>query len=162
MFLLYVCLFGVGTSALISALLLADIDHDGLPFLSLTNLSAASAAAGGIGAALSLTSIPSALVALLAFIVAVVTVSASESLKRYVRSGESNSSASRDSYIGSECTVTLALPSAEDGWGEVSFRDSEGARIRAKAYGLDGSHSVGDTVYVSGIVPDGVNVVAIR
>src|ERR671911_86628 len=86
----YLAAFVVGAVAVLSALLFAEVGSgDGMPFLSLTGLSAALVAGG-------------AAIVLVALLQGV--------LLPYLRRQESNSHRGRSSYIGLLGTVTLEVP----------------------------------------------------
>src|SRR3954465_7656865 len=132
----YLVAFIVGGIAVLSALLLVDVGHgvghDGLPFLSLTGLSAALLGAGAGGLISSWAGLGAVGSGLVAVGAAVVLVLAFQGLLLpYLRRQESNSQKSRASYIGLLGTVTLDVPVGS--WGEVAFVDSDGNRVRARA-----------------------------
>ncbi|MGH3725373.1 MAG: hypothetical protein ACRDUS_14780 [Mycobacterium sp.] len=129
----YLAAFAVGGIAVLSALLLTDIGHgDGMPFLSLTSLSAAltGAGAGGfVGSALGVGPLPSAIVAA---VCAIALVSVLQLFLTYLRRQQANSHSGRASYVGRLGTVTLDVP-AGGGWGEIAFSDADGNRVRSRA-----------------------------
>lgn len=129
----YLAAFVVGGIAVLSALLLTDIGHgDGMPFLSLTSVSAAltGAGAGGfIGSALGIATLPTAIIAA---VCAVALVSILQLFLTYLRRQQANSHSGRASYIGRLGTITLEVPSG-GGWGEVAFTDADGNRVRSRA-----------------------------
>jgi phosphate/sulfate permease len=162
----YLAAFVVGAVAVLSALLLAEVGShvgtaDGMPFLSLTSLSAAvlGAGTGGligtwaglsrIGAALVAGGVATALVAVLQGV-----------LLPYLRRQEANSHRGRASYIGLLGTVTLDVP--VDGWGEVSFVDADGNRVRSRAKSTETATLPKSTpIYIADVDPDFVHVVAV-
>jgi hypothetical protein len=158
----YIAAFLVGAIAVLSALLLAEVGHgDGMPFLSLTGLSAAllGAGAGGlIGIWAGLSGVAAALVAGGAAVVLVALLQGL--LLPYLRRQESNSHRGRASYIGLLGTVTLDVP--VDGWGEVSFVDADGNRVRSRARSSETSALPKSTpIYIADVDADFVHVVAV-
>lgn len=168
----YVAAFAVGAIALLTALLLADvggaghgIEHgdgqDGLPFLSLTSVSAGILGAGTGG----LLSTWAGADAVVAGIVAVVSACAlmlalNGVLMPYLRRQQSNSQLGRASYIGLLGTVTLDIPPG--GWGEVSFADADGNRVRARAVTAEPVALRKSTrVYIADVDADHVHVVSV-
>ncbi len=129
----YLAAFAVGGIAVLSALLLTDIGHgDGMPFLSLTSVSAAltGAGAGGfVGSALDIGVLPTAIIA---GVCAVALVSILQLFLTYLRRQQANSHSGRASYVGRLGTVTLEVPPG-GGWGEISFIDADGNRVRSRA-----------------------------
>ncbi|ORA58996.1 hypothetical protein [Mycobacteroides franklinii] len=129
----YLAAFAVGGIAVLSALLLTDIGHgDGMPFLSLTSLSAAltGAGAGGfVSSALGIAALPTAIIAA---VCAVALVSILQLFLTYLRGQQANSHSGRASYVGRLGTVTLEVPSG-GGWGEIAFVDADGNRVRSRA-----------------------------
>ncbi|MGB3486423.1 MAG: hypothetical protein WBB07_29905 [Mycobacterium sp.] len=160
----YVAAFAVGAIAVLSALLLADFGHgthDGLPFLSLTSLSAGvlGAGAGGListwagvntlGAGLVALGTAAALVLLLQGVV-----------MPYLRKQQSNSQRGRTSYVGLLGTVTLEI--LPDSWGEVTFADADGNRVRARAVTAEPAALTKSTrVYIADVDADYLHVVAV-
>ncbi len=160
----YVAAFVVGAIAVLSALLLTDFDvagHDGMPFLSLTGASAALLGAGtgglvstwaglsGVGAGAVAAGSGAALVATLQGL-----------LLPYLRRQQSNSHRGRMSYIGLLGTVTLDV--SPDGWGEVSFVDADGNRVRSRAKTSEPAALPKTTlVYIADVDADYVHVVAV-
>ncbi|WP_407667648.1 NfeD family protein [Mycolicibacterium arseniciresistens] len=158
----YLAAFVVGAVAVLSALLFAEVGSgDGMPFLSLTGLSAAvlGAGAGGlIGEWAGLPGFGSALVAGGAAIVLVALLQGV--LLPYLRRQEANSHRGRSSYIGLLGTVTLEVP--PEGWGEVSFVDADGNRVRSKARSDEPAALPKSTqVYIADVDADYVHVVAV-
>ena len=167
----YVAAFAVGGIALVVTLLLGDVGgghdigndvgHDGLPFLSLTSLSAAILGAGAGG----LLSTWAGMSALGAGLVAVGTAAAlvlilQGGLMPYLRRQQANSQRGRASYIGRLGTVTLEIPT--EGWGEVSFADADGNRVRARAVTAEPAALLKATrVYIADVDADYVHVVAV-
>ena len=170
---MYVVAFIVGGIAVLSSLLLTEIDiggghgvshggsPDGMPFLSLTSLSAAllGAGAGGlIGSWAGWSPLAAGGVALGS---AVVLLLALQGVALpYLRRQQANSQQGRISYIGLLGTVTLDVPS--DGWGEIAFVDAEGNRVRSRAV-TDETETLRKTtrVYISDVDVDAVHVVAV-
>ncbi|MBS9535632.1 hypothetical protein KIH27_18770 [Mycobacterium sp. M1] len=157
----YLAVFAVGAIALLTAFLLTDIGTDGMPFLSLTGVSAALVGAGtgglvgtwaglgGLGAgALGLGS-----AVILAGLLHGVALP-------YMRRQQANSQHGRTSYIGLLGTVTLEVPAGD--WGEVAFVDPDGNRVRSKAISAEAHSLAKDTrVYIADVDPDYLHVVAI-
>lgn len=158
----YLAAFIVGGVSVLTALLLADVGHgDGMPFLSLTGISAALVGAGTgglIGTWAGFGTLPTAVLAgasavLLAFVLNGV-------LLPYLRRQQSNSHRGRSSYIGLLGTVTLEVPAG--GWGEVSFVDADGNRVFSRAKSDEPASLPKSTrVYIADIDSDFVHVVAV-
>ncbi|MBJ7341097.1 hypothetical protein [Mycolicibacterium sp.] len=161
----YLAAFIVGGVAVLSALFLVDfghgVGHDGLPFLSLTGLSAAllGAGAGGlISTWAGLGGLGSGLVALGAALALVLAFQGL--LLPYLRRQESNSHRGRSSYIGLLGTVTLDVPVGS--WGEVAFVDADGNRVRSRAITTEPDVLAKDTrVYIADVDADYLHVVAV-
>ncbi|MEU9804855.1 hypothetical protein [Mycobacterium sp. NPDC050853] len=158
----YLAAFAVGGIAVLSALLLTDIGHgDGMPFLSLTSLSAAltGAGAGGfVGSALHISPLPTAIVAV---VCAVALVSILQLFLTYLRGQQANSHSGRASYVGRLGTVTLEVP-AGDGWGEIAFIDADGNRVHSRAISDEPSElSKNTAVYIADVDSEYLHVVAI-
>ena len=167
----YFAAFGVGGVAVLTALLLADFElgsgsgagmgHDGLPFLSLTSVSAGllGGGTGGLIATwLGLGTLGSALVAVGSGLVLVVALQGL--LLPLLRRQQSNSQRGRTSYIGLLGTVTLDVPT--DGWGEVAFVDADGNRVRARAVTAEPATLPKSTpVYIADVDADYVHVVTV-
>jgi len=158
----YVAAFVVGGIAVLSALLLTDIGHgDGMPFLSLTGLSAAllGAGTGGLVSTWSgLGALPAALVA--GGSATALVVALNGLLLPYMRRQQANSHRGRSSYIGLLGTVTLDVP--VDGWGEVSFVDADGNRVRSRAKSSEPAALTKSTpIYIADVDNDFVHVVAV-
>ncbi|OHT88785.1 hypothetical protein [Mycobacteroides saopaulense] len=158
----YLAAFAVGGIAVLSALLLTDIGHgDGMPFLSLTSLSAAltGAGAGGFAAsALGITAVPSAIIAA---VCAVALVLILQLFLTYLRGQQANSHSGRASYVGRLGTVTLEVP-AGGGWGEIAFTDADGNRVRSRAI-TDEPEGLAKNaaVYIADVDSDYLHVVSI-
>lgn len=158
----YLAAFIVGGVSVLTALLLADVGHgDGMPFLSLTGISAALVGAGTgglIGTWAGFATLPTAALAgasavVLAFVLNGV-------LLPYLRRQQSNSHRGRSSYIGLLGTVTLEVPAG--GWGEVSFVDADGNRVFSRARSDEQDPLPKSTrVYIADIDSDFVHVVAV-
>ena len=159
----YIAAFVVGAVAVLSALVLTDVGagHDGMPFLSLTGLSAGllGAGTGGlIGSWAGLGRAGAAVVALLS--AAALVLALHGLLLPYLRRQQANSHRSRSSYVGLLGTVTLDVP--PDGWGEVSFVDADGNRVRSRAKTAEPSALPRSTrVYIADVDADYVHVVAV-
>ncbi|MGV0741270.1 hypothetical protein [Mycolicibacterium sp. XJ870] len=158
----YLAAFIVGAVAVLSALLLSDVGHgDGMPFLSLTAISAALVGAGTggmIGTWLGLGVFATALVAAACAVVLVFVLNGL--LLPYLRKQQSNSHKGRSSYIGLLGTVTLEVPA--DGWGEVSFVDADGNRVFSRAKSDEPAALPKSTpIYIADIDSDFVHVVAV-
>ena len=150
---------------MLAALLLTDFDlgmgHAGLPFLSLTSLSAGllGAGTGGLIATwVGLGTLGSAIVAVAAGLALIGALQGV--LLPYLRRQESNSQRGRASYIGRFGTVTLEIPT--DGWGEVAFVDGDGNRVRARAITAEPEALTKSThVYIADVDADFIHVVTI-
>lgn len=169
----YLAAFVVGGIAILATFLMADVGgghaghidvgggHDGLPFLSLTSVSAAVLGAGtggliatwaGLGGLLSGVVAGVSAVALLAILQGVVMP--------YLRRQQANSQLGRASYVGLLGIVTLDIPI--DGWGEVAFVDGDGNRVRARAITAETQPLTKATrVYIADVDADHVHVVAV-
>ena len=161
----YLVAFIVGGLAVLSALLLVDvghgIGHDGLPFLSLTGLAAGLLGAGAGGLISIWAGLGALAVGAIALATAVTLVFALQGvLLPYLRRQESNSQQGRISYVGLLGTVTLDVPVGS--WGEVSFVDSDGNRVRSRAITSEADVLTKNTrVYISDVDADYVHVVAV-
>jgi hypothetical protein len=160
----YLAAFLVGGVAVLSALLLGDLDADtgdGLPFLSLTALSAAllGAGAGGLIAGWAgLGAVATGVVAVGTGLVLIAGLTGL--LLPYLRRQQSNSHRGRASYIGLLGTVTLEVP--VDGWGEVSFVDGDGNRVHSRAVTAEPAALPKATpVYITDVDADFLHVVAV-
>src|SRR5690625_1095450 len=134
--LLYVTFLAVGAVALLVSFTMADFDHDGLPFVSLSSIAASLVAAGGAG--IAVTALGHAVLALpAAGVAAAATYAVSQAASRWMRSQGSPDASprSRTSYIGCVGEVTLPIP--ENGWGLVRFADSDGVPVNSKAVSMD-------------------------
>jgi hypothetical protein len=173
----YVVAFIVGSVAVLASLLLTEFDiggghgighgvgdvgsPDGMPFLSLTSLSAAllGAGAGGlIGSWAGWGGLTAGGVALGSAVVLLLILQGL--LLPYLRRQQSNSQKGRISYVGLLGTVTLEVPS--EGWGEIAFVDTEGNRVRSRAV-TDETETLrkATLVYISDVDADAVHVVAV-
>ncbi|MBB2989917.1 uncharacterized membrane protein YuzA (DUF378 family) [Mycolicibacterium iranicum] len=159
----YLAAFAVGGVAVLAALLLTDVElgHDGLPFLSLTSLSAGVLGAGTGGLVATWLGAGTVASAVVAVVVGLVVVGALQGLLLpFLRRQQSNSQRGRASYIGLLGTVTLAVPT--DGWGEVAFVDTDGNRVRARAITAEPDTLPKSTpVYIADVDADYVHVVTI-
>ena len=158
----YVATFVVGGIAVLSALLLTDIGHgDGMPFISLTGVSAALLGAGTGGLIGTWAGLNSLVAGLVAAGSAVALVAALNGvLLPYLRRQQANSHHGRASYIGLLGTVTLDVPVG--GWGEVSFVDADGNRVRSRAKTNEPEALPKSTqIYIADVDADFVHVVAI-
>lgn len=159
---IYLAAFIVGAIAVLSALLLADVGHgDGMPFLSLTSLSVLLLGAGTGGLAGTWLRLSTPVTVAIAGACAVVLVFALNGLLLpYMRRQQANSHKGRTSYIGLLGTVTLEVPA--DGWGEVSFVDTDGNRVRSRAKSSElGALTKSTQVYIADVDTDFVHVVAV-
>jgi hypothetical protein len=78
----------------------------------------------------------------------------------YLRRQQANSHRSRASYIGLLGTVTLDVPVG--GWGEVSFVDADGNRVRSRAKTSEpGALTKSTQIYIADVDADYVHVVAV-
>ena len=157
----YLAMLIVGGIAVLSALLLTDVEHDGMPFLSLTGLSGALLGAG-TGGLLStragLGALGAGAVALLSAIALVAALHGG--LLPYLRRQQSNSQHGRASYVGLLGTVTLEVPPG--GWGEVTFVDPDGNRVHARAISAEPAALIKSTpVYIADVDRDYLHVVAV-
>ena len=169
----YLVAFVVGGVAVLAALLLAEFDvggghsgthvgsPDGLPFVSLTSLSAGLLGAGAGGLIGEWAGLGELGAGLLAGGSAVVLLAVLQGLVLpYLRRQQSNSHLGRLSYVGLLGTVTLEVPAG--GWGEVAFVDAEGNRVRSRAVTAELEALPKSTrVYISDVDDDGVHVVAV-
>ncbi|WP_029112727.1 NfeD family protein [Mycobacterium sp. URHB0044] len=158
---LFLAAFAVGALGVLSALFF-DFGHgDGLPFLSLTSMSAAllGAGTGGLVADWSgLGDVGSGVVAALSAVALIAVLHAV--VMPYIRRQQANSHQGRASYIGLLGTVTLELPAG--GWGEVSFVDTGGNRVRARAKSTETDPLPKATpVYIADVDADYIHVVAV-
>ncbi|MDV3127492.1 hypothetical protein M1247_21380 [Mycobacterium sp. 21AC1] len=158
----YLAAFIVGGVSVLAALLLADVGHgDGMPFLSLTGLSAALVGAGTgglIGTWVGMGAFGAAVLAAACAVVLVVGLNGL--LLPYMRRQQANSHKGRSSYIGLLGTVTLEVPAG--GWGEVSFVDGDGNRVFSRAKSSEPEAlSKATRVYIADIDADFVHVVAV-
>ena len=157
----YLAAFAVGAIALLTALLLTDIGHDGMPFLSLTTVSAALLGAGtgglvggwaglgGLGAGATALASGAALAAVLQGVA-----------RPYLRRQQSNSHHGRSSYIGLLGTVSLDVPA--EGWGEVSFVDPDGNRVHSRDVSTEAHTLTKSTlVYIADVDAEYVHVVTV-
>ena len=165
---IYLAIFIVGGIAVLSALLLTDfgghgggLGHDGLPFLSLTSLSAGLLGAGTGGLLSTWAGLGSVVSGVIAAGSAVVLIGILQGLLLpYLRRQESNSHSGRSSYIGLLGTVTLEVPA--DGWGEVAFVDADGNRVRFRAVTGESTALPKSTpVYIADVDSDYLHVVAV-
>jgi membrane protein implicated in regulation of membrane protease activity len=162
---LYVAAFVVGGIAVVSALVMTDFNvgtgHDGMPFLSLTGL-AAGLVGGATGGLVStwagLGGWGSAIIALVS--AATLIAALQGAVLPYLRRQQANSHRGRSSYIGLLGTVTLDVPA--DGWGEVSFVDNDGNRVRSRAKTSEPATLPKSTrVYIADVDADFLHVVAV-
>lgn len=157
----YLAAFAVGAIALLTALLLTDLGHDGMPFLSLTGMAAAlvgTGAGGLVGTWAGFGALPAGALGLgtgatLVGILHGVVLP-------YLRRQESNSQHGRSDYIGLLGTVTLDVPPG--GWGEVAFIDPDGNRVRSRAISPEPQTLAKATrVYIADVDADYLHVVAV-
>jgi len=159
----YLAAFGVGGVAILAAVLLTDVEfgHDGLPFLSLTSLSAGLLGAGTGGLIATFTGLGPLGSAVVAVVSGLLLIGALQGvLLPYLRRQQSNSLRGMDSYIGLLGTVVLDIPT--DGWGEVAFVDPDGYRIRARAVTAEPATLTKSTqVYIADVDADYIHVVTV-
>lgn len=172
----YVVAFVVGGIAVLASLLLAEIggggadsgagaghgsSTDGMPFLSLTSISAALLGAGAGGLIATWAGLGPVVTGGIAIGSAAVLLLLLQGVALpYLRRQQSNSHTGRLSYIGTLGTVTLEIP--VDGWGEVSFVDPEGNRVRSRAVTDEPQALLKSTrVYISDVEADAVRVVGV-
>lgn len=140
---------------------LGDGHGEGLPFLSLTTFATAlfGFGAGGWISVLAGVSAPLALAVGVAAAAALVLATRGLLIPYMVRQ-QDNSHIGRISYIGLLGTVTLDVTA--DGWGEVSFADSEGNRVGARAIS-SGKVTLprGATVYIADVDENYLHVVPV-
>ncbi|MCV7192304.1 hypothetical protein [Mycolicibacterium brumae] len=159
-------MFAIGGIAVLVTLLLTDIDlggtHDGLPFLSLTGLSAGLLGAGAGGLVSGWAGLGGLGSGLIAAGSGVALMFALQGLLLpYLRRQEANSHRGRASYIGLLGEVTLDVPA--DGWGEVSFVDPDGNRVRARAITAEPEALPKSTrIYIADVDSEFVHVVAVQ
>lgn len=157
----YLAAFAVGAIALLTALALTDIGHDGMPFLSLTGVSAALVGAGTgglVGTWARLGGLGAGVLGL-GSAVALAGVLHGVALP-YLRRQQSNSQHGRTTYIGLLGTVTLEVPAG--GWGEVAFVDPDGNRVRSRAVSGEPLALTKDTrVYIADVDREYLHVVAV-
>lgn len=159
--------FVVGLVGLLGTFVVGEVGDiggghgDGLPFLSLTTIATA---AFGFGAGGWLAALLDAHV-VVAFGAAVVGAAVLVLLVRglllpYLLRQQSNSHIGRASYIGGLGRVTLEI--SAQGWGEISFVDSEGTRVQARAINSGtGALAAGTTVYIADVDEEYLHVVAV-
>ncbi len=161
----YVAAFAVGGIAVLATLLLTDLDlggdGDGLPFLSLTSLSAGLLGAGTGGLVSTLAGVGAVAAGVIAALSAIVLVVALQGVVLpLLRRQEANSTQGRLSYIGRLGTVTLDVE--PHGWGEISFVDADGNRVHTRAVTAEPETLRKSTpVYISDVDTDFVHVVAV-
>jgi membrane protein implicated in regulation of membrane protease activity len=157
----YLAAFAVGAVAVLAALLVGDLDADGLPFLSLTAVSAALLGAGAGGLLADWAGAGAVMTGVIAVGAGLVLIAGLNGLLLpYLRRQQSNSHRGRASYIGLLGTVTLEVPA--DGWGEVSFVDADGTRVRSRAVTAEPAALPKSTpVYIADVDGDFVHVVAV-
>jgi hypothetical protein len=162
----YLAAFVVGAVAVLSALVLADFGAhlgagDGLPFLSLTSLSAGVLGAGTGGLVATWAGAGTAAAGGVAVGSAAVLIAVLNGvLLPYLRRQQANSHRGRASYIGLLGTVSLEVPVG--GWGEVSFVDADGNRVRARAKTAEPAALAKSTpVYIADVDADFLHVVAV-
>ncbi|WP_370500711.1 hypothetical protein NWT09_06780 [Mycolicibacterium sp. jd] len=163
----YLAAFGVGGIAVLTALVLTDFDlgngfgPDGLPFLSLTSMSAGLLGAGTGGLIATWLGLGTMSAAIVALVSGVILIGALQGVVLpFLRRQQSNSQRGRASYIGLLGTVTLDVPA--DGWGEVAFVDADGNRVRARAVTAEPDTLTKSTpVYIADVDAEFIHVVAI-
>jgi membrane protein implicated in regulation of membrane protease activity len=140
----------VGGLALLTAIIVTDMEMDGMPFLSLTNVSAA-ITGGGISGLLSAefgaqtsTSVTISTVA------GILTFVAAQGLHNAVKGGEPNEIRGLSASIGCLGHVSMTIP--EKGWGEVTYTDYDGSLVSRRAISADGTPlGNGAHVYISDV-----------
>jgi membrane-bound ClpP family serine protease len=129
---LYLTLVIVGALGVLSALIVDTGHGDGMPFLSLTGLAAGLLGAGTGGLVSGWAGLGTLASGIVALLCALVLIAALQLVALpYLRRQQSNSHRGRWSYIGLLGTVTLEVPAG--GWGEVTFVDPDGNRVRSRA-----------------------------
>lgn len=142
--------------------LIGDIDVDGPSWMSSSMLSAAIAAFGISG----FVAISSGARGIWAILVAIVVGAAIgfivvNFIQKPLARQQGNSHISRESYVGQNASVTLRIPPG--GWGEVRFRDTNGAQVSERAYSATptevpaGARVVIDTTSADGVVVSEIN-----
>ena len=158
----YLAAFVVGGLAVLSALLLTGVGHgDGMPFLSLTSVAVALLGAGTGGLAGTAAGLRGWGTAALALGSAALLLGVLHgALLPYLRRQQGNSHRGRSSYIGLLGTVTLDVPAG--GWGEVSFVDADGNRVRSRARSSEPQNLPKSTrIYIADVDAEFVHVVAV-
>lgn len=157
----YLAAFAVGAIALLTALLLTDFGHDGLPFLSLTGMSAAlvgTGAGGLVGTWAGFGAVPAAALGLGTGLT--LTLLLQGVALPYLRRQEANSQHGRSAYIGLLGTVTIDVPPG--GWGEIAFVDPDGNRVRSRAISPEPQTLAKATrVYIADVDAEYLHVVAV-
>ncbi|OBI08352.1 hypothetical protein A5715_15440 [Mycolicibacter heraklionensis] len=161
MTIVYLAAFAVGAIALLTALLLTDFGHDGLPFLSLTGMSAAlvgTGAGGLVGTWAGFGAVPAAALGLGTGLT--LTLLLQGVALPYLRRQEANSQHGRSAYIGLLGTVTIDVPPG--GWGEIAFVDPDGNRVRSRAISPEPQTLAKATrVYIADVDAEYLHVVAV-
>lgn len=166
----FVVCFVVGLVAIVGSLVVGELgdlvggvdgDVGGVPILGPTTIATAlfGVGAGGLAATgFDLAAAPAWLAAVSGGVVLVALTRGL--LLPYLLRQQANSHVGRASYVGALGTVTLAL--VGDDWGEVSFTDGDGSRVRARAVTAEpGDLPVGTRVYIADVDRDYVHVVAV-
>lgn len=163
----FIVCFVVGIVGLLGTFTIGEFSEigeghgEGLPFLSLTTVATALFGFGAGGWISALISVPSPVAAVIGLGVAAALVLATRGLLiPYMIRQQDNSHIGRTSYIGLLGTVTLDVKA--DGWGEVSFADSEGNRVGARAIS-SGKVTLprGVTVYIADVDDNYLHVVPV-
>lgn len=161
MTIVYLAAFAVGAIALLTALLLTDFGHDGMPFLSLTGISAAlvgTGAGGLVGTWAGFGAVPAAALGLGTG--ATLTLLLQGVALPYLRRQEASSQHGRSAYIGLLGTVTIDVPPG--GWGEIAFVDPDGNRVRSRAISAEPQTLAKATrVYIADVDAEYLHVVAV-
>ncbi len=166
----FLACLAMGLVGLVGMIIVGEVGSDGpgagdaaegLPFLSLTTAATALFGVGLGGSATLLAGGAGGVAAIAAAGCAIVLVFLTRGvLLPYLLRQQSNSHIGRHSYIGLTGTVTIAIEPGQ--WGEISFTDIEGSRVRARAVSAEpGPLPVNTPVYIGDVDDDNVHVVAI-
>ncbi|WP_430334620.1 NfeD family protein [Rhodococcus sp. ACT016] len=163
----FLACLAMGLVGLVGTIVVGDAGSDsgdaveGLPFLSLTTAATALFGVGLGGSATLLAGGSGGVAGIAAAGCAIVLVFVTRGvLLPYLLRQQSNSHIGRHSYIGLTGTVTIAIEPGQ--WGEITFTDVEGSRVRARAVSAEPAPlPVNTAVYIGDVDDDNVHVVAI-
>ncbi|MFZ2527531.1 MAG: hypothetical protein WAX14_07740 [Rhodococcus sp. (in: high G+C Gram-positive bacteria)] len=161
----YIACLAIGLVGIVGTLIVGEIGSefggDGLPFLNLTTVATASLGVGvGGGAAtlLGFGSVPAAVAA--AGTAAIMVLVTRGVLLPYLLRQQGNSHTGRASYLGLTGVVTLTIEPG--GWGEITFTDTEGNRVRSRAVSTEtAALPANSRVYIGDLDDDVLHVVSI-